>query len=160
MITTSRKSLLQITGWTVLVIAVLMTSQSPALAATDVCIIATLSEPMILPDGSEHPAGVLTLCQRGDYTPVASFHETYVNRAPIGLFLAHHCVSEASADKEPFMMFYREPDGKLRLYGYALRSRDRMATYFLEEPAGGRANDALRAAADATPAQCEHPFSA
>ncbi len=158
--TMSRKSLLRIGGWTVFVIAVLMTSQSPALAATDACISATLSDPILLPDGSEYPAGVLTLCQKGDYTPAASFHETYVNRRPIGLFLAQHCVSEGSAEDGPFMMFYRETDGRLRLYGYALPSRDRMTTYFLEQPAGGKAKDALRAAADATPAQCESPSSA
>ncbi len=154
--TMSCKSLPRIGGWTVFVIAVLMTSQSPALAATDACISATLSDPILLPDGSEHPAGVLTLCQKGDYTPVASFHETYVNRVPIGLFLAQHCVSEGSAEDGPFMMFYRETDGRLRLYGYALPSRDRMTTYFLEQPIGGKAN-ALRAAAGATPAQCDSP---
>ena len=56
---------------------------------------------------SLHPTSVLTLCHRGDYTPVASFHETHVNRIPIGLFFAHHCVGEASAEEGPFMMFYR-----------------------------------------------------
>ena len=42
--TMSCKSLLRIGGWTAFVIAVLMTSQSPALAATDACISATLSD--------------------------------------------------------------------------------------------------------------------
>ena len=142
----SRRSLLQVTGWAAFVITVLMTSQGPALATTDVCISATLSEPILLPDGSEHSAGILTLCLRGDYSPVASFHETYVDRVPVGLFLSHRCVSEGPAEAEPFMMFLREPDGRPRLYGYALPARDHMATYFLGQPPGGKPKNSLRAA--------------
>ncbi len=149
------KSLLRVVGWTALVIDVLMTNQSPALAATDVCISATVSAPILLPDGSEHSAGILTLCPRGEYFPATSFHETYVNRMPVALFLSHSCVSEGLAEGEPFMMFYREPDGSLRLYGYALPSRGHMATYFLEQPAPGKVKGSLRAVADGNTAQCE-----
>ncbi len=156
MIRASRKSLFRIIGWTALVVGVLVTGQSPALATTDLCISATLSEPVLLPDGSEHPGGILTLCLRGDYSPVASFHETYVDRMPVGLFLSHRCVSEGPAEAEPFMMFQREPDGRLRLYGYALPSGDHVAVYLLNQPRVGKVNYSLRAAAGAS--SCERPL--
>ncbi len=143
MIQTSRKSLLRAGVWTVLVVAALVAGQGEALAARDICVSAEVPEPILLPDGSWHPAGVLKLCLRGDYSPVAAFHETYVNHMPIGLFLSHQCVSEGTAEAEPFMMFYREPNGGLRLYGYALPSGDHMATYFLEQPRGGNVKDSL-----------------
>ncbi len=158
MIRASRKSLFRIIGWTALVVTVPMTGQSPALATTDLCISATLSEPFLLPDGSEHSDGILTLCLSGDYSPVASFHETYVDGMPLGLFLSHRCVSEGPAEADPFMMFHREPDGRLRLYGYALPSGHHMAAYLLEQPRGGKVNDSLRAAAGASSAQCEPPL--
>ncbi len=83
----------------------------------------------------------------GDYSPVAAFHEIYVNHMPVGLFLSHQCGSEGPAEAEPFMMFYRQADGGLRLYGYALPSGDHLTNYFLDPPAGGTAASSLRAAA-------------
>ncbi len=156
MIQASSKSLLRAGVWTVLVVAALVASQGEALAARDICVSAEVPEPILLPDGSWHPAGVLTLCLRGHYSPVAAFHETYVNHMPIGLFLSHQCVSEGPAEADPFMMFYRQADGGLRLYGYALPSGDHLTNYFLDPPAGGTAASSLRAAAgsDADFAQC------
>ncbi len=159
MIRASHKSLLRAGVWTVLVIAALIAGQGEALAAHDICVSAEVPEPIVLPDGSRHPAGVLTLCLRGDYSPVAAFHETYVNHMPIGLFLSHQCASEGPAEAEPFMMFYRQAGGGLRLYAYALPSGDHMTNYFLDPPTGGKAASSLRAAAgsdtsSADSAQC------
>ena len=144
----SRNSLLRAGCWTVLVLTALLMNQAEAMAAEDVCISAAVSELIVLPDGSEHSAQVLTLCLRGDYSPVASLHDTYVNRMPIGRFLSRRGVSECPTVTEPFMMFYREPDGRLRLYGYALPARDHMATYLLGSPVGGKAKDSLLVALD------------
>ena len=146
MIRASRKSLLRVGVWTALLVAASsmpavasVAGQGAPLPAQNICVSAEVSEPILLPDGSWHPAGLLTLCRRGDYSPVAAFHETYVNRMPLGLFLSHQCVSEGPAEAEPFMMFYRQADGRLRLYAYALPSGDHMTNYFLEPPAGGKA---------------------
>ena len=94
MIRASRKSRLRAGVWIVLVVAVLVAGQGEALAARDICVSAEVPEPILLPDGSWHPAGVLKLCLRGDYSPGAAFHETYVNHMPIGLFLSHQCVRD------------------------------------------------------------------
>ena len=108
----------------------------------------------------KYPAGTLSLSLSGDYSPVASFHKTYVNRMPVRLFLSRSCVSEGPAEAEPFMMFDREPDGRLRLYGYALPSRGHMETYFLGHPASGKGKDSVRASVGANSAHCELPIRA
>ena len=166
MIRASRKSLLRAGVWTALVVAASsmpavasVAGQGAALAAQNICVSAEVPGPILLPDGSWHPAGVLTLCLRGDYTPVAAFHEIYVNHMPVGLFLSHQGCSEGPAEAEPFMMFYRQADGRLRLYAYALPSGDHMTNYFLDPPAGGKAASSLRATAgsdssSADSAQC------
>ncbi len=165
MIRASRKSLLRVGVWTALLVAASsmpavasVAGQGAALAAQNICVSAEVPGPILLPDGSWHPAGLLTLCRRGDYSPVAAFHETYVDHMPIGLLLSRRGVSECPA-VEPFMVFYRQADGRLRLYGYALPSGDHMTNYFLEPPAGGKAASSLRAAVEsdsssADSAQC------
>ena len=113
----------------------LLATPATVAATTDVCITAAIDEPIRLPDGSEHDAGSLTLCRRDDFTPARSTHETYVDRRPIGLFLGRPCVAEGGGEGQPFMLFHREADGRLRLYGYALPTGDRTESFLLQPPA-------------------------
>jgi hypothetical protein len=70
----------------------------------------------------------LTLCLRRDFSPVTSLHVAYVDRMPVAQWLGHNRRGEGSADA-PVMVFEREPDGALRLAGYAMPSSRGMLTY-------------------------------
>jgi len=97
--------------------------------ATAGCISAAIAEPILLPGGSEHPSGTLTLCVSHTLSPVASLHETFVDGMPVGLLASRRGLSEGSGDGRPFMMFNRDAEGRLRLYGFATPAGDRMLTY-------------------------------
>lgn len=116
---------------TLVVAALLFLSQGSALASRGRCVSADIPAPMILPDGSEHPAGELKLCVRYHHSPVTSLHETYVAGSPVGLHSSRRGVSEGPATSEPFLTFYRRPDGKLFLYGFALPGGERMEVHTL-----------------------------
>ena len=52
------------------------------------------------------------------------------------MFRSWRGTSEAAIVTRPYMLFDREPDGRLKLYGYALPSRDRMETFVMRSPRG------------------------
>ena len=146
-----REFLARAARWTVPLVAVLLLSQGAAFAAKDICITVEVPDPIRLPDGSEHPAGLLTLCLHRDWSPVLSLHKTYINRAPIGMFLSRRGVSEGPAEAESYVMFSREPDGRLRLDGYALPCQGHMETYSLHQPTRRKAKDSVLAAEGSGP---------
>jgi len=113
--------------------------------ASAVCARATLAEPLVLPDGSSHPGGELTLCVHRDYSPVASLHETYVDGHPIGLLISRRGVSEGNSRDRPFMMFHRDRRGRLHLYGYATPVGQRWVTYLLGQQPGTQTPSLARA---------------
>lgn len=106
-----------------------------ALAAQGICIHASVPEAIRLPEGSEHPGGRIRLCLAGDFSPISSFHKTYVNGTPVGLFLSWRSTIEASLS-EPYIVFHRESDGRLRLHSYVLASGGTMQMYRLQQSAG------------------------
>ena len=98
-------------------------------AASGVCASADIAEPFRLPSGALQSPARLTLCDRGDFSPVASFHEVRVDRMPIGLLTSRRQAGENDSNEPPFMMFERGADGTLTLLGYAYPSRGGMRTY-------------------------------
>jgi len=98
-------------------------------AASGVCATAEIVEPFRLPDGSLQGPARLTLCDRGEYSPVASFHEVRVDGTPVGLLTGRNDLSEHGSREASFVMFLREADGRLTLLGYALPTRDGMRTF-------------------------------
>ena len=107
-------------GFRVFVLALfLVVAQGAAGAANGVCVSADIEEPFRLPDGSDHPAGRLTLCHHSDYSPVASLHQAKVDGMTVGMHLSRRGESERDDSEEPFFMFAREADGTLLLLGYA-----------------------------------------
>ena len=95
------------------------------------CIRAEVPAPMVLPDGSSHPAGVIRICLSRAYSPVAGLHETQVNGESIGMFLSQVGESEGNGG-EPFFVFYRNVSDELVLQGYALPAGERLRTYHLQ----------------------------
>lgn len=101
-------------------------------AGERVCTSAEIDEPFVLPDGSEHPGGRLTLCLTRNYTPVAALHETYVEGMPVGMLMSRRGISESSSTRRPYMMFGRGATGRLAFVGYANPSAKGMQTYTLK----------------------------
>jgi len=95
------------------------------------CTSADVKEPMVLPDGSLHPPGRLTICVTQDYSPVASLHAIRIDGASVALFASRRGVGEGGSVEPPFFMLLRDGRGRLHLAGYATPSRDRMLTYEL-----------------------------
>jgi hypothetical protein len=116
----------------------LLWAQGVARAAEGLCTGAIIEEPFELPDGSEHPAGRLTLCLERNHSPVASLHKVKVDRTPVSLLMSRRGSSEAGTSESPYIMFIRRADGRLELAGYAYPGRDGMTVYTLEHPESRR----------------------
>ena len=118
------------------------------------CISTVLPERAVLPDGSALMVGdILTLCTTRAFTPVQSLHVTYVNGMPLQQLLSRRAESEGlpGGPSRPFMIFEKNAEGRLQLYGFATTARDRLVTYTLADAPRTRAQ--RRAAAAARDAQ-------
>lgn len=102
--------------WAVLLVTILA-ALNVAGAASSGCSKAVVAEPFVLPDGSEHAGGTLTLCDR-PYTPAHSFLATYVNGVATGLFVTDLRHTEAGGTTD-HVIFRRQADGRLRLVAFA-----------------------------------------
>ena len=112
----------------------------PGVAGNGYCIRASIGEPVVLPDGSVHPAGTLRICVR-PYSPVAALHETSIDGRTFGLFLSRVRISEnPPEDPRPVMVFGRDPRVGLTLLGYTLPGSERTVVYWLD-PAIRKAPD-------------------
>jgi hypothetical protein len=86
---------------------------------------------MVFPDGSEHPAGMLTLCV-ADYSPTASYHKVAVNGHPVGFLFSQRRSPEQQNISDPIVLFRKVPAGKLRLMGYLWPSGRKVVSYLLQ----------------------------
>ena len=107
----------------------LVAAQGAAEAARGVCVSADIQEPFRLPDGSDHPAGKLTLCHHSDYSPVASFHRTKVDGMTVSMHTSRRGESEGGDSDAPFIMFTRDADGRLLLLGYGHSGQDKATVH-------------------------------
>jgi hypothetical protein len=100
------------------------------------CISADVDSPIVLPDGSRHPAGSVKICMSRAHSPVASFHETRVNGSQIGMYPSRTFLNEEAeaGTRDPYMVFRRDPHGHLVLQGYAVPEGQRMRTFLMAHP--------------------------
>lgn len=105
-----------------------------ARAAHSRCTRATVPEPFVLPDDSEHPAGSIKLCKVKRHLPNQSLLVGYVDGLQVSMFLGTRNHNEVGRESEAFMIFAREPDGRLRLYGYGVPEGDSVETFTLDRP--------------------------
>ena len=115
--------------WTVIAVFAVLVVPGAAMAEARVCATATLDEPFVMPGGSEHAPGKLTLCRSANYTPSRAIHVGYVDHRPINMLFSFRGLSEAPTTTEPYMMFSRDESGRLQLYGFAVPCRDGMETF-------------------------------
>jgi hypothetical protein len=105
---------------------------APAFASSGSnCTTASIPEPFMLPDGTEHGAGTLKLCVERRHSPVSHMHETYVDGMAVGLHIGRTNSSEGPATAGSYVMFGRGTDGRLRLLGYARPGIDHMQVFSL-----------------------------
>ena len=126
----------RITALTLTLMVVVVVGLSPAASAAGrSCVTAKLDAPLILPDGSEHPAGSLSLCKTRHESPVSTLYEAFVDKISVGLLQGHRVDTEASGEGPPYLMFLRDSAGRLRLYGFADPKRDGIEA-FIMRPVG------------------------
>jgi hypothetical protein len=105
-----------------------------AQAASGGCYSANIDEPFVLPDGTQHDAGSLRLCNDRAFSPVSSLHRIHVDGMPVGMHITRHSSGKGTGVTEPTMIFNREDDGHLRLLGYALPCRCKMDLHVFNHP--------------------------
>ena len=112
-----------------LIAAVLLSAIVAAQAfAQGPCLSVNLGRPVVFPDGSEHGAGQLTLCDWKAYTPVTQIHRSYMDGRPIQMLMGQRSTTERSP-LEPDEVFFRSNgDGRLELLGYSRTIRGRSMT--------------------------------
>jgi hypothetical protein len=121
--------------WVVLMAFGLFAPQVATLAGDrGKCTSALVAEQVLLPDGSLHPPGMLTLCDSRSYSPVSTIHATYMDGMPVGMMLSRRGTSEGGAERQPFVMLVRDGNGLLHLYGYAVPFGKHMVTYRMQQP--------------------------
>lgn len=117
------------------------------------CMSAQIPESLELPDGSIHPPGTLTLCASKHSSPVTRLHKTIMNGMPVGYFTSRLGANEESGEGEPVMIFYRDAQSRLHLYGYAAPTNGRLVSHVM----AGRGLNALKVADRTGPAAAPLP---
>ena len=115
------------------VVAVVLPASLPALAASSgECVTALVDAPFRLPDGLLYPAGALTLCDSGRFSPVNNLHRILVGGSSVGLFVSRVGNAEIRAMDAPKVLFSRDADGSLSLIGYSMPLAGRSVAYRLK----------------------------
>jgi hypothetical protein len=102
----------------IIAIAIAATFAGAADAGRARCASAVVSETFVLPDGSEHAGGTLTICDRR-YNPVRSLVGTYVDGVAVGWFVSDRRRTEMSDQGKETIVFRRDAAGRLRLAAFA-----------------------------------------
>ncbi len=113
------------------VLTALATGVAPETIAGGGCITAVVAWPIVFPDGSSHPSGLLRLCDTRAFSPVTRLHETSINGVTVGLLLSRAFRSEAGDGARPLILFRRERSGQLRLLAYTIPTRGGAVTFDL-----------------------------
>lgn len=94
-----------------------------AAAAETPCVTAAVDASIVLPDGSVHPGGALTVCEIRAISPVANFHRISIDGRAVGMFVSRKVASEVEEDAAPTILFQDGGSGELALVGYVVPSR-------------------------------------
>lgn len=126
-------------------------SQPAVAAGAGVCITAHVEASFHLPNGRLYPAGTLTLCDGGSYSPVDNFQRILVGGSTIGLFVSNRRIAELRSSGAPQILFNRESDGNLSLIGYILPSLGESVAFRMKpDPVSSRASAQAHAGGDAS----------
>lgn len=136
---------------TLTVIAVVLVGLvvTPALADGR-CIRVQVPLPIVFPDGTSQPPGVLRLCDSRSFNPVSSFHAASVDGVAVGMLTSHRTRSEMEGEGAARVMFHRRDDGSLILIGYVVPGRGGSVTYRLADPPARPSRDIMNLASSGT----------
>jgi hypothetical protein len=118
-------------GGPVAVLLVLLAGAAAMAASSGECVTAHVNVPFRLPDGLLYPAGTLTLCDGGAFSPVNNLHKILVAGSSIGMFVSKKRNAELRSMDAPEVVFHRDVDGNLTLVGYTMPSSGRGVAYRL-----------------------------
>ena len=107
-------------------------SQRAVAAPTGECVTARINAPFRLPDGLIYPAGALTLCDSGTFSPVDDLQRILVSGSSIGLFVSRKRTAESGSMDAPEILLNRDADGNLELIGYTMPTSGRNVAYRLK----------------------------
>jgi len=96
--------------------------------AEESCLTVNLAQPVVFPDGSEHAAGQLTLCDWKAFTPVDQIHRSYMDGRPVQLLMGRRSNTERSVTEPDEVIFRSDPSGRLELLGYSRTYHGRSLT--------------------------------
>ena len=99
----------------------------------DACVTARVPEAYVLPDGSEHEAGKLSLCLSETLSPVTGLHRMSVEGHTLGLARSRRSLAESRDVTDPLVLFRRR-GGRLELVGYVVRIDRKTWSYALADP--------------------------
>jgi hypothetical protein len=112
--------------------AVAIPASQPAMASSlGECVTAHVDAPFRLPDGLLYPAGTLTLCDGGSFSPVNGLHKILVGGSSVGIFVSNKRNAEIRSMDAPEVLFHRDVDGILSLVGYTMTAGGRGVAYRL-----------------------------
>jgi hypothetical protein len=97
------------------------------------CFRVDLAAPFILPDGSLHDPGVLTICTDRPLNPVAGTHRMAASGASVGRIVSRRVRSESAQLDAPRVVFARTSNGTLRLLGYVEPAGNRVRAFSFAE---------------------------
>jgi len=95
------------------------------------CVSVDVPAPVILPDGSIHPAGELMLCLTQNYNPVTGLHKVYVNRRPVTMLRSRAARAEMPKKSPPTVLFHGSLASGLRLVGYTVPANGKVFSYLI-----------------------------
>ena len=112
------------------VVAMALTaSQTARAGGSGECITARVDAPFHLPDGALYPAGALTLCDGGTYSPAHGFQRIAVQGSTVGLFVSNRRNAEVPSLDAPQILFTRDAEGNLSLIGYTVPSKGQSVAF-------------------------------
>jgi hypothetical protein len=110
-------------------------SVGPALAqANGDCLSVDIHGTVVLPDGSERPATLLTICVHERMSPVSVLHRVYIERSIVGLYVSRTHRSEAFDGTDPLVLLEADTSERHRLIGYVWPARSRASAHLLSAP--------------------------
>jgi hypothetical protein len=107
------------------------------------CLSVNLGRPVVFPDGSEHLAGQLTLCDWKAYTPVTQIHRSYMDGRPIQMLMGTRSTTERSVAEPDEVFFRSNGDGRLELLGYSRTIHGRSMTVSFQNKDSRKVNHRL-----------------
>ena len=119
-----------------IIIIVIGSSALTAVSAQErgTCVTARVPEAYVLPDGSVHEAGRLSLCLDGNLSPVTGLHRLAVEGHTLGLARSRRALAAESRDITDPLVLFRRRDGRLELVGYVVQVDRKTWSYSLAEP--------------------------